>query len=152
MRRRKCFHILTSLCISSQRRRKRLLKRKLFCNFATTALIENKPTSVIVLWMTVWIDHVLASGAVVGRATTHEWSRPSLRMQRGAGLPHDHLGRSNQTMWWLKQNYPQLNRYHHLQVKATFPREYIAIHAWWRHNVKHPREEKLSSEHISQRF
>ena len=25
------------------------------------------------------IDHVLASGAVDGRATTHEWGRPSLR-------------------------------------------------------------------------
>ena len=27
----------------------------------------------------VGIDHVFASGAVVGRATTHEWGRPSLR-------------------------------------------------------------------------
>ena len=26
----------------------------------------------------VGIDHVFASGAVVGRATTHEWGRPSL--------------------------------------------------------------------------
>ena len=33
--------------------------------------------------MAVGIDHVFASGAVVGRATTHEWGRPSLRAQRG---------------------------------------------------------------------
>ena len=37
----------------------------------------------------VGIDHVFASGAVVGRATTHEWGRPSLRAQRGAGRPHE---------------------------------------------------------------
>ena len=29
------------------------------------------------------IDHVFASGAVVGRATSHEWGRPSLRAQPG---------------------------------------------------------------------
>ena len=28
------------------------------------------------------IDHVFVSGAVVGRATTHEWGRSSLRAQR----------------------------------------------------------------------
>ena len=37
----------------------------------------------------VGIDHVFASGAVVGRATTHEWGRPSLRGQRGAGRPDE---------------------------------------------------------------
>ena len=31
--------------------------------------------------VTVGIDHVSASGAVVGRATTHEWGRPLLRAQ-----------------------------------------------------------------------
>ena len=39
----------------------------------------------------VGIDHVFASGAVVGRATTHEWGRPSLRAQRGAGRPHGYI-------------------------------------------------------------
>ena len=37
------------------------------------------------------IDHVFASRALVGRATTHEWGRPSLRAQRCAwsdGRPH----------------------------------------------------------------
>ena len=29
------------------------------------------------------IDHVFASGAVVGRATTHEWGRSSLRAELG---------------------------------------------------------------------
>ena len=39
----------------------------------------------------VGIDHVFASGTVVWRATTHEWGRPSLRAQRGAGRPHECL-------------------------------------------------------------
>ena len=37
----------------------------------------------------VGIDHVFASGAVVGRNTTHEWGCPLLRAQRGARRPHE---------------------------------------------------------------
>ena len=37
----------------------------------------------------VGIDHVFASWAVVGRTTTHELGRPSLRTQRRAGRPHE---------------------------------------------------------------
>ena len=75
---------------------------------------------------------------------------------------HDHLSRINQTMWSLKQNYPQLNRYHKFQINSAFIEECVVMHARWRRNgrrmsakhdhVKLPREEKLSSEHISRRF
>ena len=34
------------------------------------------------------IDHVFASGAVVGRATTHSWGRPAPRCARSDGRPH----------------------------------------------------------------
>ena len=34
------------------------------------------------------IDHVFASGAVVGRATTHAWGRPAPRFARSDGRPH----------------------------------------------------------------
>ena len=40
-------------------------------------------------WVNVGIDRGFASGAVVSRATTHEWGRPLLRAQRGAGRPHE---------------------------------------------------------------
>ena len=34
------------------------------------------------------IDHGFASGAVVGRATTHSWGRPAPRCARSDGRPH----------------------------------------------------------------
>ena len=97
---------------------------------------------------------------------TSAWWRvqPRLLTQKRGQFPfyYDHLGRSNQTMYFLKHNYPQLNGYHQLQVDDAFIGEYIAMHGRWRHNgrrmqtkydpVKHPREEKRSSEHISRRF
>ena len=39
--------------------------------------------------MNVGIVDVFASGAVVGRTTTHELGRPSLGALRGAGRPHE---------------------------------------------------------------
>ena len=89
-------------------------------------------------------------------ANAMEWGRPSFRAQHATGWPHesvvappttapdaktwsiptfyhDHLGRSNQTVF-LKQNNAQLNRYHQLQVNAAFLAEYVAVHARWRHN------------------
>ena len=43
------------------------------------------------------IDHVFASGAVVGRATMHSWGRPAPRGQQATPLVHG--GMSNHSSW-----------------------------------------------------
>ena len=48
-----------------------MLAESTFGNNACVCLSED--------YIDVRIDHVFASGAVVGRATTHEWGRPSFR-------------------------------------------------------------------------
>ena len=54
--------------------------------------------------LNVGIDHVFASGAVVGRATTHEWGRPSLRTQRlllaEKGIPKLRTGLTHRIIVW----------------------------------------------------
>ena len=78
-----------------------------------------------------------ACSAEPGDPTSAWWRvQPRFLMQKHGQFPfcHDHLGRSNQTIHFLKQNYPQLNGYHQLQVDNAFLREYVAMHACWRHN------------------
>ena len=73
----------------------------------------------------VGMDHDFASGAVVGRATTHQSGRPLLRVQR------DHLGLRNQIVYffnfwsWIIRSYIGI---------TSFLGKYVAMHARWRHN------------------
>ena len=89
--------------------------------------------------MIVGIDHVFASGAVVGRCARSDGRPHSCVVARPTTAPDAKTGsisipprsfRSQQSNREIfKQNYPQLNRYHQLQINATFLGEYVAMHA-----------------------
>ena len=123
--------------------------------------------------MIVVIDHVFASGAVVGRCARSD-GRPHSCVVARPTTAHDaktwsisilprscRSQQSNRVIF--KQNYPQLNRYHQLQINATFLGEYVAMHAA-RDDVTMVdkckqstttstthENKKISSEHISRR-
>ena len=104
--------------------------------------------------LVVGIDHVFASGAVIGCATTQEWGRPSpvvwiqlTPRVRGGAFNHGSWRKNvvnfhSTTIIYVvaikpcnfEAEFPQLNRYRQLQVNTAFLGEYVAVHARWHYN------------------